>query len=224
MDGWMDGWMDEWMEGWMDGWKDGWMEGGIDGCAFVLRVDMVDVVLESVFILWCLHAQLDVLARTCKTAFRQHGGAHFPHFQRGVTQQIYCGSLLQALGHGSCEDWRSFANDFCSKYTTQIEHYDNMGAIFVLPSALYFKQKIVAGEVGSSAMPHKVNPIDFENAEGNLGFANVAELANGRKLSCAMFEHLSQKLPISRLQRDLTDSTVLRNVGVPLAHTHPGSI
>lgn len=130
-------------------------------------------------------------------------------------------------------DWRSFANDFCSKslglsrqqYTTQIEHYDNMGAIFdgikrlntiltdmcrdvwMYVSMEYFKQKIVAGEVGSSAMPHKVNPIDFENAEGNLGFAN------------AMFEHLSQKLPISRLQRDLTDSTVLRNVGVPLAHT-----
>mmetsp|Transcript_45783 Transcript_45783/g.85467 ORF Transcript_45783/g.85467 Transcript_45783/m.85467 type:complete len:472 (+) Transcript_45783:62-1477(+) len=130
-------------------------------------------------------------------------------------------------------DWRAFANDFCTKslglarqqYTTQIEHYDNMGAIFdcikrlntiltdmcrdvwMYVSMEYFKQKIVAGEVGSSAMPHKVNPIDFENAEGNLGFAN------------AMFEHLSQKLPISRLQRDLTDSTVLRNVGLPLAHT-----
>merc|ERR1712193_523340 len=129
-------------------------------------------------------------------------------------------------------DWRSFANDFCEKslglkrqqYTTQIEHYDNMGAIFdcvkrintilmdlcrdvwMYVSMDYFKQRIVAGEVGSSAMPHKVNPIDFENAEGNLGMAN------------AIFEHLSQKLPISRLQRDLTDSTVLRNVGVPLSH------
>lgn len=130
-------------------------------------------------------------------------------------------------------DWRSFANKFCTEhlglerqqYTTQIEHYDNMCAIFdgikrlntilldlckdvwMYVSMEYFKQKIVAGEVGSSAMPHKVNPIDFENAEGNLGFAN------------AMLEHLAQKLPVSRLQRDLTDSTVLRNVGLPLAHT-----
>lgn len=129
-------------------------------------------------------------------------------------------------------DWRTFANDFCQshlglkrqQYTTQIEHYDNMGAIFdalkrintilidlcrdvwMYVSMEYFKQKIVAGEVGSSAMPHKVNPIDFENAEGNLGVAN------------AVLEHLSQKLPISRLQRDLTDSTVLRNVGVPMSH------
>lgn len=130
-------------------------------------------------------------------------------------------------------DWRAFANEFCEsslglqrqQYTTQIEHYDNMGAIFdavkrvntilidlsrdvwMYVSMDYFKQKIVAGEVGSSAMPHKVNPIDFENAEGNLGVAN------------ALLEHLAQKLPISRLQRDLTDSTVLRNIGVPLAHT-----
>merc|ERR1712157_557982 len=130
-------------------------------------------------------------------------------------------------------DWRSFANDFCTnslglqrqQYTTQIEHYDNMGAIFdalkrvntilidfcrdvwMYVSMEYFKQKIVQGEVGSSAMPHKVNPIDFENAEGNLGMAN------------AIFEHLSMKLPVSRLQRDLTDSTVLRNIGVPMGHT-----
>jgi len=130
-------------------------------------------------------------------------------------------------------DWRSFANDFCKtrlglerqQYTTQIEHYDNMGAIFdgvkrintilvdlcrdvwMYVSMDYFKQRIVAGEVGSSAMPHKVNPIDFENAEGNFGMAN------------AIFEHLSQKLPVSRLQRDLTDSTVLRNIGVPMGHT-----
>mmetsp|Transcript_134345 Transcript_134345/g.299522 ORF Transcript_134345/g.299522 Transcript_134345/m.299522 type:complete len:468 (+) Transcript_134345:81-1484(+) len=129
-------------------------------------------------------------------------------------------------------DWRDFANAFCEKrlglkrqqYTTQIEHYDNMGAIFDTVKRIntilldvckdvwmyvaneYFKQKIVAGEVGSSAMPHKVNPIDFENAEGNLGMAN------------AILEHLSQKLPISRLQRDLTDSTVLRNVGGPFGH------
>merc|ERR1712151_1297656 len=130
-------------------------------------------------------------------------------------------------------DWRTFAEEFCKtslglqrqQYTTQIEHYDNMGAIFdavkrintilidlsrdvwMYVSMDYFKQRIVAGEVGSSAMPHKVNPIDFENAEGNLGMAN------------AVFEHLSQKLPISRLQRDLTDSTVLRNIGVPFGHT-----
>jgi adenylosuccinate lyase len=129
-------------------------------------------------------------------------------------------------------DWAAFGNTFVqqlgltrSNPTTQIEHYDNLAALFdslkrintilidfsrdvwQYISMNYFKQKIKAGEVGSSAMPHKVNPIDFENAEGNLGFAN------------AIFEHLSAKLPISRLQRDLTDSTVLRNVGVPLAHT-----
>lgn len=130
-------------------------------------------------------------------------------------------------------DWVAFANKFVndtlgldrSQTTTQIEHYDNIAAIFdgykrintilmdlcrdmwTYISMEYFKQKIKAGEIGSSAMPHKVNPIDFENAEGNLGIAN------------AMFEHLSAKLPISRLQRDLTDSTVLRNVGVPIGHT-----
>ncbi len=130
-------------------------------------------------------------------------------------------------------DWRTFANKFVndtlglnrSQYTTQIEHYDNFAAqcdalkrinniildldrdMWTYISMNYFRQKIKAGEVGSSAMPHKVNPIDFENSEGNLGLAN------------AMFEHLSAKLPISRLQRDLTDSTVLRNIGVPVAHT-----
>ncbi len=111
------------------------------------------------------------------------------------------------------------------QFTTQIEHYDNLAAhfdcikrvnnilidfcrdIWTYVSMEYFKQKTKKGEVGSSAMPHKVNPIDFENAEGNLGLAN------------AIFEHLSAKLPISRLQRDLTDSTVLRNIGVPFAHT-----
>jgi len=130
-------------------------------------------------------------------------------------------------------DWVSFSNNFVnttlgldrSQTTTQIEHYDNFAAIFdnfkrintilidlsrdmwQYISMEYFKQRIVSGEVGSSAMPHKVNPIDFENAEGNFGMAN------------AIFEHLSAKLPISRLQRDLTDSTVLRNIGVPAAHT-----
>lgn len=130
-------------------------------------------------------------------------------------------------------DWKQFGHDFVhdilklhhSFPTTQIEHYDHMAALFdglkrintiiidlnrdfwTYISMEYFKQKIKAGEVGSSAMPHKVNPIDFENSEGNLGIAN------------AIFEHLAAKLPISRLQRDLTDSTVLRNVGVPIGHT-----
>ncbi len=130
-------------------------------------------------------------------------------------------------------DWVAFGNTFVnnqlglyrSQKTTQIEHYDMLAAlsdnikrinnilidfsrdVWTYVSMSYFKQKIKAGEIGSSAMPHKVNPIDFENAEGNLGFAN------------ALFEHFSAKLPISRLQRDLTDSTVLRNLGVPVAHT-----
>jgi len=130
-------------------------------------------------------------------------------------------------------NWHEFADDFVnnrldlqrSHPTTQIEHYDNIAALFHTLSRLntilidlcrdvwtyismnYFKQKTIVGEVGSSAMPHKVNPIDFENAEGNLGMAN------------AIFGHLAEKLPVSRLQRDLTDSTVLRNVGVPIGHT-----
>ncbi|KAA6349814.1 Adenylosuccinate lyase [termite gut metagenome] len=130
------------------------------------------------------------------------------------------------------QDWKAFGDKFVSEklglkreeYTTQISNYDNLSAVFDAMKRLntimidmnrdfwqyismeYFKQKIKTGEVGSSAMPHKVNPIDFENAEGNLGIANV------------ILEHLAAKLPISRLQRDLTDSTVLRNVGVPFAH------
>ena len=129
-------------------------------------------------------------------------------------------------------DWKSFGNNFVAdklglereEYTTQISNYDNLGAVFDAMKRIntilidldrdfwqyvsmeYFKQKIKAGEVGSSAMPHKVNPIDFENSEGNLGIAN------------AILVHLSMKLPVSRLQRDLTDSTVLRNVGVPMGH------
>jgi adenylosuccinate lyase len=129
-------------------------------------------------------------------------------------------------------DWIAFANNYVEnilglqrmQFTTQIEHYDHLAAHFdalkrinnilidlcrdmwTYISMDYFKQKTKAGEIGSSAMPHKVNPIDFENAEGNLGIAN------------ALLEHLSSKLPISRLQRDLTDSTVLRNIGVPAAH------
>lgn len=131
-------------------------------------------------------------------------------------------------------DWQKFGNEFVNnklglermQYTTQIEHYDNLAAqfdalkrinnilidfardVWTYVSMDYFKQKTKAGEVGSSAMPHKVNPIDFENAEGNLGIAN------------ALYEHLSAKLPISRLQRDLTDSTVLRNIGVPMSHSY----
>ena len=131
------------------------------------------------------------------------------------------------------KDWVTFANNFVndtlgltrSQTTTQIEHYDNLAAMFdgfkrintiVMDlnrdmwsyiSMEYFKQQLKEGEVGSSAMPHKVNPIDFENSEGNIGIAN------------ALFEHLSQKLPLSRLQRDLTDSTVLRTIGLPIAHT-----
>jgi adenylosuccinate lyase len=129
-------------------------------------------------------------------------------------------------------DWKAFGNKFVSEklglvreeWTTQISNYDNLAAVFDALKRIdtimidlnrdfwqyismeYFKQKIKEGEIGSSAMPHKVNPIDFENAEGNLGIAN------------AILEHLSSKLPISRLQRDLTDSTVLRNVGVPVGH------
>jgi len=129
-------------------------------------------------------------------------------------------------------DWKAFGNAFVSErlglereqWTTQISNYDNLGAVFnamarintimvdldrdfwMYVSMEYFKQKIKAGEVGSSAMPHKVNPIDFENSEGNLGIAN------------AILSHLANKLPVSRLQRDLTDSTVLRNVGVPMGH------
>ena len=130
-------------------------------------------------------------------------------------------------------DWRRFGDDFVKNHlglerqqlTTQIENYDMMAEwfdgcrrigtilidlcrdVWTYVSMEYFKQRIKAGEVGSSAMPHKVNPIDFENAEGNLGLAG------------AIFEHLSRKLPISRMQRDLTDSTVSRNIGVPIAHT-----
>ena len=130
-------------------------------------------------------------------------------------------------------DWITFANNFVNEElglqrshpTTQIEHYDNLAALFdnmrrintilidlardiwTYISLEYFSQKIKKGEIGSSAMPHKVNPIDFENGEGNLGYAN------------AIFEHLSMKLPVSRLQRDLTDSTVLRNIGVPIGHS-----
>ncbi|MBN8702610.1 MAG: adenylosuccinate lyase [Bacteroidetes bacterium] len=152
----------------------------------------------------------------------------------------YCGKFGGATGNFNAHavaypatNWEKFATTFLNrnlqlkrlKYTTQIEHYDNMAALFDCLKRIntilldlnkdfwqyismgYFKQKINKNEVGSSAMPHKVNPIDFENSEGNLGIAN------------ALFEHLSAKLPVSRLQRDLTDSTVTRAIGVPFAHT-----
>ena len=158
----------------------------------------------------------------------------------GFAQIPFCAKFGGATGNFNAHlaaypmvDWQAFGNRFVSEHlglerlqsTTQIENYDFMAAYFDLCKRInvilidlcrdiwtyvsmeYFKQKIKAGEVGSSAMPHKVNPIDFENAEGNLGLAN------------AIFEHLSHKLPISRMQRDLTDSTVSRNVGVPIAHT-----
>ncbi|MCW5906965.1 MAG: adenylosuccinate lyase [Chitinophagales bacterium] len=151
----------------------------------------------------------------------------------------YCAKFGGATGNFNAHyvaypqiDWAAFANDFVNRklhlkrqqYTTQIEHYDSLAArfdamkrintilidlcrdVWTYISMEYFKQRVNKNEVGSSAMPHKVNPIDFENAEGNLGVAN------------ALLEHLSAKLPVSRLQRDLTDSTVLRNIGVPYAH------
>lgn len=164
-----------------------------------------------------LQRQLDVL-KTCPVTAK-FGGATGNFNAHHVAYPTY--------------DWKAFGNRFVAEklglereeYTTQISNYDNLSAIFDAMKRIntvmvdmnrdfwqyismeYFKQKIKAGEVGSSAMPHKVNPIDFENAEGNLGIAN------------AIFEHLATKLPVSRLQRDLTDSTVLRNVGVPFGHT-----
>ena len=156
-----------------------------------------------------------------------------------LQSSAYYGKFAGATGNFNAHtvafpatDWKKFADDFLInnlglqrlQKTTQIAHYDNLASIFhnlmrintilidlcrdfwTYISMDYFKQKVIANEVGSSAMPHKVNPIDFENAEGNLGMAN------------AIFEHLASKLPISRLQRDLTDSTVLRNVGTPIAH------
>ena len=164
-----------------------------------------------------LHTQIDAL-RKCVISGK-FGGA--------------TGNFNAHLAAFPAIDWLAFANSFLperlgierEQWTTQISNYDNFAAVFQALERLntimidldrdiwqyismdYFKQKIKAGEVGSSAMPHKVNPIDFENSEGNLGIAN------------AILAHLASKLPVSRLQRDLTDSTVLRNVGVPLGHT-----
>jgi adenylosuccinate lyase len=193
-------------------------------------------------------AQVPMLARThgqpaSPTRLGKEIGVFTARLQEQKSQLIalpYCAKFGGATGNLNAHhvaypsiDWNSFASHFIedklglkrSYPTTQIEHYDNLAALFdnlkrintilidlcrdiwTYISMEYFRQKVKAGEVGSSAMPHKVNPIDFENAEGNLGVAN------------ALYEHLAAKLPLSRLQRDLTDSTVLRNVGVPLAHS-----
>jgi adenylosuccinate lyase len=193
-------------------------------------------------------ADVPMLARTHgQPASPTRLGKEFLVFVERIDEQIFLFSKIAwrgkfggATGNFNAHhvaypmiDWVAFGNDFLgnqlgllrSQHTTQIEHYDNLAAAFHALSRIntilidlcrdiwtyismdYFKQKTVQGEIGSSAMPHKVNPIDFENAEGNLGLAN------------AIFGHLAEKLPISRLQRDLTDSTVLRNVGVPFGHT-----
>jgi adenylosuccinate lyase len=193
-------------------------------------------------------AQVPMLARThgqpaSPTRLGKEIGVFTARLQEQKSQLIalpYCAKFGGATGNLNAHhvaypsiDWNSFASHFIedklglkrSYPTTQIEHYDNLAALFdnfkrintilidlcrdiwTYISMEYFRQKVKAGEVGSSAMPHKVNPIDFENAEGNLGVAN------------ALYEHLAAKLPLSRLQRDLTDSTVLRTIGVPLAHS-----
>lgn len=172
---------------------------------------------EVMVFVYRLERQLEMLKSCPITA--KFGGATGNYNAHHVAYPLY--------------DWKSFGNSFVADklglkreaYTTQISNYDNLGAVFDAMKRIntilidldrdfwqyvsmgYFKQKIKASEVGSSAMPHKVNPIDFENSEGNLGMAN------------AILTHLSMKLPVSRLQRDLTDSTVLRNVGVPMGHT-----
>ena len=212
---------------------------------FLPLLDQVKALIEEKADEW---SNIPMLAKTHgQPASPTKVGKEFRVFSERLEQQInlldtipYSAKFGGATGNFNAHhvaypqtDWIAFGNSFCSDYlglkrshpTTQIEHYDNLAALFdnikrintilvdfsrdvwQYVSMSYFKQKIKAGEVGSSAMPHKVNPIDFENAEGNLGIAN------------AIFEHLSAKLPISRLQRDLTDSTVLRNVGVPLAHS-----
>jgi adenylosuccinate lyase len=193
-------------------------------------------------------SQIPMLARTHgQPASPTKLGKEFMVFAERIQKQLsalddkeYYGKFGGATGNFNAHlaayplvKWLNFADDFMkidlglvrNQYTTQIDHYDDLADIFdnlrrinvimldfcrdiwMYISQDYFKQQIKAGEVGSSAMPHKVNPIDFENAEGNLGIAN------------AIFDHLSNKLPVSRLQRDLTDSTVLRNTGVPLAHS-----
>ncbi|SFT88676.1 adenylosuccinate lyase [Lishizhenia tianjinensis] len=175
-----------------------------------------------------LGKEIKVFSERIKVQLAQLNAVDFSAKFGGATGNLNAHHVAFPTGN-----WVEFANNFVnntlglsrSQTTTQIEHYDNLAALFdamkrintilvdlnrdmwTYISMEYFKQKLKEGEIGSSAMPHKVNPIDFENSEGNLGMAN------------AIFEHLSAKLPISRLQRDLTDSTVLRNVGVPIGHT-----
>ncbi|MFK5959341.1 MAG: adenylosuccinate lyase [Lutibacter sp.] len=206
------------------------------------------ILLEKLRQLAIAWADIPMLARTHgQPASPTRLGKEFLVFIERIEQQVkqlqnipYAAKFGGATGNFNAHkvayptiDWKAFGTHFVEKVlglhhsfpTTQIEHYDHLAGIFdalkrintilidfdrdiwTYVSMNYFKQKIKKGEVGSSAMPHKVNPIDFENSEGNLGMAN------------AIFEHLSAKLPISRLQRDLTDSTVLRNVGVPFGHT-----
>jgi adenylosuccinate lyase len=211
-------------------------------------IPAVDRIIETLIILSTEWKDIPMLARTHgQPASPTRLGKEIYVFVERLDQQLdrldetpYSAKFGGATGNFNAHhvaypniDWVEFANRFLdeklelhrSRFTTQIEHYDNIAAsmdalkrtntilidlardMWTYVSMDYFKQKTKEGEVGSSAMPHKVNPIDFENAEGNFGIAN------------ALFEHLSAKLPISRLQRDLTDSTVLRNLGVPFAHT-----
>ena len=219
-----------------------------------LRDAMHDIILPSIEQLCMKIQQMAVAYKTISMLAKTHGqpasptnlGKEMMVFVERIENQVellkkipFSGKFGGATGNFNAHqvayptfDWIQFGNQFLQdslglgrqQFTTQIEHYDMMAALFdnlkrintilidfcrdlwAYISMEYFKQKINANEVGSSAMPHKVNPIDFENAEGNLGMAN------------AFFEHLSAKLPISRLQRDLTDSTVTRNIGVPFAH------
>ncbi len=209
--------------------------------------DLLDNLIENLKNKANEYKDIAMLARTHgQPASPTRLGKEFEVFIVRLEEQIkhlekipFCAKFGGATGNFNAHhvaypkiDWKKFAKSFVSNLglelsypTTQIEHYDNLAAIFdnlkrinsiiidlnkdmwLYISMDYFKQKIKKGEIGSSAMPHKVNPIDFENSEGNLGVAN------------SIFNHLSSKLPISRLQRDLTDSTVLRNIGVPIAHT-----
>ena len=209
--------------------------------------DLLDNLIENLKNKANEYKDIAMLARTHgQPASPTRLGKEFEVFIVRLEEQIkhlekipFCAKFGGATGNFNAHhvaypkiDWKKFAKSFVSNLslelsypTTQIEHYDNLAAIFdnlkrinsiiidlnkdmwLYISMDYFKQKIKKGEIGSSAMPHKVNPIDFENSEGNLGVAN------------SIFNHLSSKLPVSRLQRDLTDSTVLRNIGVPIAHT-----
>lgn len=216
----------------------------VEDCYLPLLKDLV-AVLEKLSHEW---AELPMLARTHgQAASPTRLGKEIKVFIERLERQVNLMSKIPfsakfggATGNFNAHhvaypelDWKVFANYFVNQvlglsrqqFTTQIEHYDDLAALFdnlkrintilidfdrdmwAYISMDYFKQEIKEGEVGSSAMPHKVNPIDFENSEGNLGIAN------------SLFEHLSAKLPVSRLQRDLTDSTVIRNAGVPFAHT-----